>query len=203
MGGQVVCEHCHVQSADNFEAYDLRRGERVQFEAVVMSYRKTADDGVQLETDYSLWNPTNIRLLDRPAEVLPILDTPKETATQDTAREETNTSMQGVSETLTVDEAAAQWDVCATTVMSRIGEFKLKPVNLYVRPFRYQRANLERAFADGQPQSYQEPGHHEPTEPTTPAKGGGNSLQAVKVLKELGTGLGWDTLQQIIDILRD
>jgi hypothetical protein len=38
--GTPLCEHVHVQHADQMQAYELVRGERVQFTAIVMSYPK-------------------------------------------------------------------------------------------------------------------------------------------------------------------
>lgn len=74
--GEFLCEHCHVQYADTMRAYDLRHGERVQFVAAVMSYKRRLpnckDDGTMYETDFTLYHPTGIKPLDREV-ILPSL----------------------------------------------------------------------------------------------------------------------------------
>jgi len=67
--GEFLCEHCHVQFADTMRAYDLRHGEKVQFLATVMSYKRRLsncnENGTMYEVDYGLYHPTGIKPLNR------------------------------------------------------------------------------------------------------------------------------------------
>lgn len=70
--GEKLLDHAWVQQAENFFQYDMRRGERVQFSAVVLSYKKwlalVRKDGAKYEIRYGLQRPTEIILLERPGE---------------------------------------------------------------------------------------------------------------------------------------
>lgn len=67
--GEFLCPHCHIQFADNMRAYDLQHGERVQFLAIVMSYKRRLPvcnkTGTMYEIDYALYHPTGIKPLNR------------------------------------------------------------------------------------------------------------------------------------------
>jgi hypothetical protein len=67
--GNVVCTHLHVQNAENLNAYDPRPGDRIRFTGDVLAYRKNLPtvrpDGVGVITQYGLWNPRGISVLNR------------------------------------------------------------------------------------------------------------------------------------------
>ena len=68
--GEFLCSHSYVQHADTMLAYDLVFGEKVQFSATVIQYKKKTFGGYSL--DYSLTHPTSVITLDRKV-VLPSL----------------------------------------------------------------------------------------------------------------------------------
>ncbi len=68
--GEFLCSHTYVQHADTMIAYDLRFGERVQFSAWVIQYRKNGKCGSVI--DYGLTHPMSVKTLDRKV-VLPSL----------------------------------------------------------------------------------------------------------------------------------
>ncbi len=69
LDGEEVCSHCWVQQAENFWPLDVKKGERVQFTAVVLPYKKRSplvqQDGTYGIIDYGLYRPTAIHLIER------------------------------------------------------------------------------------------------------------------------------------------
>lgn len=65
----VICAHMHVQNTENLIAYSPRRGDRIRFQGLVMSYRRrlalVREDGTGYVTDWCLWDPRNISVLNR------------------------------------------------------------------------------------------------------------------------------------------
>ena len=77
-GGEFLCSHTYVQCAETMEAYGFNRDERIQFDALVVSYRKFNPERNAKENDFGLSRPAAIRSLDREIE-LPSLS-PKQEA---------------------------------------------------------------------------------------------------------------------------
>jgi hypothetical protein len=73
--GSLLCGHTWIQQADNFVPLGAKKGERVKFDAMVMSYKKrlplVQSDGTYMVLEYGLSLPTKIELIDRKNEPKP------------------------------------------------------------------------------------------------------------------------------------
>jgi hypothetical protein len=70
--GEQVASHCWVQQCWNFQPLDLRNGDKIEFDAVVMRFRKCAQESGASYDDYSLTDPTRAHFYGEPTPMKPI-----------------------------------------------------------------------------------------------------------------------------------